>query len=134
VGALAARGLARRRGDRARPGAAVFPPPWSGREGVVVLVRGGALGAVLMTGFFLAPTGNVALRLALAAAANLAFLPAILLAHRRLLRPAGRGRREGFGRAAQGRGLGRLAAVRVAVRAPGRGGQWGIDTVARALD
>ena len=135
VGALAALGLARRRrGDRARPGAAVFPPPWSGREGVVVLVRGGALGAVLMTGFFLAPTGNVALRLALAAAANLAFLPAILLAHRRLLRPAGLGLREGFGLAAPGRDLGSLAGVLLAVLALGQAGQWGIDTVARTLD
>jgi len=134
VGALAALGLARRRGDRARPGAAVFPPPWSGREGVAVLVRGGALGAVLMTGFLLAPTGNVALRLALAAAANLAFLPAILLAQRRLLRPAGLGLREGFGLAAPGRDLGSLAGALLAVLALGQAGQWGIDTVARTLD
>jgi membrane protease YdiL (CAAX protease family) len=112
----------------------VFPPPWSGREGVVVLIRGGALGAVLMAGFFLAPTGNAALRLALAAAANLAFLPAILLAHRRLLRPAGLGLREGFGLAAPGRDLGNLAGVLLAVLALGQAGQWGIDTVARALD
>jgi membrane protease YdiL (CAAX protease family) len=134
VGALAALGLARRRrGDRARPGAAVFPPPWGGREGVVVLVRGGALGALLMALFFLAPTGNDALRLALAAAANLAFLPPILLARRRLLQPAGLGLREGFGLAAPGRDLGSLAGVLLAVLALGQAGQWGIDAVARAL-
>jgi len=134
LGAVAVVGLARRRGDRARPGSAVFPPPWSGREGVVVLVRGGALGAALMTAFFLAPTGGGALRLASALASNLAFLPVLLMARRRLLRPAGLGLRVGFGLVPQRRDLGTLAAVLLAVLALGQAGQWGLDAVARALD
>ena len=137
LGVVALGSRARRRGDRARPGSAVFPPPWSGRAGVVVMIRGGAVGAVLMTALFLVPTGGAgrqALRLALATAANLAFVPAILMARRHLLRPAGLGLAAGFGLRLSRRDLKALAAALFAVLALGQAGEWAFGLGARALD
>ncbi len=136
AGVVALARLVRRRGARARPGSAALPPPWSGRDGAVVLIRGGAVGAVLMTAFFLVPAdgaGRSAVRVALATAANLAFVPVLLMARRRLLRPAGVGLAAGFGLAPSRRDLGTLAAVLFAVLALGQAGGWGIDFTARAL-
>lgn len=136
AGVLALARLVRPRGARARPGSAALPPPWSGRDGAVVLIRGGAVGAVLMTAFFLVPADGAArsvVRVALATAANLAFLPVLLMARRRLLRPAGVGLAAGFGLAPSRRDLGTLAAVLFAVLALGQAGGWGIDFTARAL-
>jgi membrane protease YdiL (CAAX protease family) len=133
LGALA--GLARRRGGRARPGSATFPPPWSGRAGAVVLVRGGALGAALMTALYLVPAGErPTLRLALATAANLAFVPVVLMARRRLLRPAGLDLRTGFGLLASRRDLARLAGTLLVLLALGQAGEWAFGFAARALD
>src|SRR5262245_8688538 len=48
IAALVLLRLSWRRSLFARVGAALLPPPWRGRRGVVVLVRGGALGAITL--------------------------------------------------------------------------------------
>jgi membrane protease YdiL (CAAX protease family) len=135
LGVVALARLARWRRADVRVGSAVLPPPWSGRVGVVVLVRGGAVGALLMTALYLVPTGGrESLRLVLETSATLAFVPAVLLARRWLLRPAGLGLAGGFGLRPPRRALGTLAALFLAVLALGQGGEWMLGLVARGLD
>jgi membrane protease YdiL (CAAX protease family) len=103
--------LISRRGTLARVGGAILPPRWPGREGLTVLVRGGALGVVVLGALYvysaLSPELPVT-RLMLGTATNLSFVPVLILTQRRLLRPAGMGFGEGFGLipvAGGGRGL-----------------------------
>jgi membrane protease YdiL (CAAX protease family) len=96
LGVVAAVLLARAR--RRRVAAAPLPPPWRGREGLLVLVRGGA-GGVLVTVALLALAG-VTDRAAAAVDAMslpLMYVPLLVLARRRLLAPAGLGFGRGFG-------------------------------------
>ncbi len=137
LGTLALARIARWRGAGVRAGSATLPPPWSGRAGVVVLVRGGALGAVLMTAFYLVPMsgpGRDVLRVAVATAANLAFVPVIVLARRHLLHHAGLGLLSGFGLRPARRDVWTLAAVLFAVLAVGQAGEWALGLAARTLD
>jgi hypothetical protein len=89
-----------RRGvDTLRVAAAPLPPPWRGRVGAAVLLRGGAVAAALTIGLnmVLLREGasddafvNVAVVVAVTA-------PLLFLARRHLLAPAGLGFRRGFG-------------------------------------
>ena len=86
-----------RRGGRVSVAAAPLPPPWSGRAGAVVLVRGGAAGLLLG---FAAAAGVQRLGshpLLDAGVEALVALPLIVLARRRLLAPAGLGLGDGLG-------------------------------------
>jgi len=77
---------------------APLPPPWRIRDGVIVLVRGGA-GGVLVTVALLA-LGGFTRRGAVvieAVSLPLTYVPVVLLAARLLLRPAGVGFAGGFG-------------------------------------
>jgi membrane protease YdiL (CAAX protease family) len=117
-------------------GGAPLPPPWSGWTGVVVLVRGGAITvlalATLFVGSELVAVPSPATYL-LAAAYVLAFAPALLLAERRLLRPAGLTSGAAFGlRVPPGR-RGRLALVGLAALGLGRLGDMVITLGADAL-
>ncbi|MGH7276152.1 MAG: lysostaphin resistance A-like protein, partial [Candidatus Rokuibacteriota bacterium] len=126
-----------RRRDLSRAGTAELPPPWSGRAGAVVLIRGGALGVVLMTGSYLVPAGGAGhevLRVVIATAASLAFVPVILMARRRLLEPAGLGLRSGFGLVPSRESVGPLLKVLLMLLVLGQAGEWALGLVARALD
>jgi membrane protease YdiL (CAAX protease family) len=96
VGVAAALSLVRTR--RRRIGDAPIPPPWRGREGLVVLVRGGA-GGVLVTVALLAIGGFTHRGGALMEGVSLPlmYVPVLLLAGRRLLAPTGVGFVRGFG-------------------------------------
>ncbi len=63
------------------------PPPWPGGIGAAVLLRGGAIGAMLTALFLLyAPPDDVSLR---ALAIPLTNVPLLLLAYHHLFRPSG---------------------------------------------
>ncbi len=99
-----------------------LPPPWPGRLGAQVFVRGGALGSVAMVlMMFYGASDDLLLRVV---AVPLTYLPLVLLAQRHLLDPAGVGIRGGFGlRVMTGRGYALWAAVAAVVGA-GLLGEW----------
>ena len=71
------------------------PPPWPGGIGAAVLLRGGAIGAMLTALFLIyAPPDNVSLR---AVAIPMTNVPLLLLAYRHLFRPSGMTFDDGFG-------------------------------------
>ena len=104
-----------------------IPPPWPGRVGAAVLLRGGALGAIVMAIFLIyVPPENASLR---ALAIPMTNLPLLALAYYHLFRPAGMTFEEGFGLALPWAHFGRLlTAVLVAVAA-GLWGEWLMDRV-----
>ena len=107
------------------------PPPWPGGIGTAVLLRGGALGAVITVAFLsLAPVENVSLR---ALAIPLANLPLLALAYVYLLRPAGLNFWNGFGLHIERTDLGRLVGIVLAVAAAGLWGEWVMGRVAESL-
>jgi hypothetical protein len=110
-------GLARRQRDRAdlRVAAAPMPPPWLGQTGIVVLVRGAAIGAPVTFALGLA-LWALEQRYPMARLLGwpvyvLMFLPALLLAWRHLLCPAGLGLAAAFGLRPEPGGARRLALV-----------------------
>jgi membrane protease YdiL (CAAX protease family) len=125
------------RGDTlARIGAAVLPPPWRGRVGAVVLIRGGALGAITLVAlyyFTLTGPDRPFARVALGVATNVAFLPVLLLARRRLLEPSGVTFAEGLGLVPAAGGMRRFLFVFLAVLSLGQLGGVVIDLVGRRL-
>ena len=111
-----------------RPG---MPPPWPGGIGTAVLLRGGALGAVLSLAFIsMAPSENVSLR---AVAIPVANLPLLAMAYYYLLRPAGLNVLTGFGLQIPWQRVGRLAGAVLAVVAAGFWGEWVMGRVAESL-
>ena len=85
-------------GGRRVVAGAPLPPPWHARDGLVVIVRGGA-GGVLVTVALLAVAewthgGSTVLE---GMSLPLVYVPVLLLAGRRLLAPAGLGFVSGFG-------------------------------------
>jgi membrane protease YdiL (CAAX protease family) len=81
-----------------RVDAAPVPPPWRFRDGLVVLVRGAAAGAVVLlalseVGRWIGPSDVLVSSLGL----PLMYVPTLLLARWRLLAPAGSGLLRGFG-------------------------------------
>jgi membrane protease YdiL (CAAX protease family) len=98
------------------------PPPWPGGVGAAVLLRGGAIGAIL-TAIFLVylPPDNTSLR---ALAIPMTNVPLLLLAYHHLFRPAGMNFVEGFGLNVSWRLGGHLAAAVLAVVAAGLWGEW----------
>src|SRR5262247_414467 len=79
-----------------RIGAAVLPPSWRGRIGVLVLVWGGALGSVIILASTFLPDRAYS-RVLIGPTTNLSFVPLIFLAWWFLMRPSGRGLIESFG-------------------------------------
>lgn len=104
------------------------PPPWPGGVGAAVLLRGGALGALLTAGFlFYMPPEKASLR---ALAIPMSNIPLLLLAYYHLFRPSGLSFDEGFGLDVPWHRLGRLAAAVAAVVAAGLWGEWVMDRLA----
>jgi uncharacterized protein len=107
------------------------PPPWPGGVGAAVLLRGGAIGAMLTALFLLyAPPDNVSLR---ALSIPLTNVPLLYLAYRYLFRPSGMTFDEGFGLEIGWARTGRLAVAVLAVVAAGLWGGWIMDRLSEAL-
>jgi len=128
--------LAWRRGALERVGVGVLPPPWRGREGVVVLVRGGALGVLTLGALYLLSSlgpERPFTRVLIGAATNLSFVPLLVLAHRRLLRPSGLRFGESFGLVPVPGGVRKLALVVLTLLAVGQLGEGVMDIAGRWL-
>ena len=104
-----------------------IPPPWPGRVGAAVLLRGGAMGAIVMAlCLFYLPPENASLR---ALAIPLTNVPLLVLAYYHLFRPAGMTFQEGFGLGLPWASIGRLMTAVLAVVAGGLWGEWVMDRV-----
>jgi membrane protease YdiL (CAAX protease family) len=107
------------------------PPPWPGGIGTAVLLRGGALGAVLSLAFVsFAPGEHESLR---AVAIPVANVPLLAMAYYYLLRPIGLNLWTGFGLSIGSRQFGRLTGVVLAVVAAGLWGEWVMSRMAELL-
>ena len=107
------------------------PPPWPGEIGAAVLLRGGAIGAMLTVLFlFYMPQENASLR---ALAIPLTNLPLLLLAYQYLFKPARMTFDQGFGLEIGWGRSGRLIVAVLAVVAAGLWGEWVMDRVAEPL-
>lgn len=105
-----------------------IPPPWPGGVGAAVLLRGGAMGAMITAAFLLyMPPENASLR---ALAIPMSNVPLLLLAYRHLFRPSGLSFDEGFGLGIGWNHLGRLCLALSAVVAAGLWGEWVVDRLA----
>jgi hypothetical protein len=101
------------------------PPPWPGGVGAAVLLRGGAIGAMLTALFLIyAPPDNVSLRALTIPMTN---MPLLLLAYHHLFRPSGMTFDEGFGLEIGWARVGRLVTVVLAVVAASLWGEWVMD-------
>jgi hypothetical protein len=120
--------LRTRRPDAVRLHQPGVPPPWPGGTGTAVLLRGGALGAVITTAFLtFPPIEHESLR---ALAIPLANLPLLALAYIHLLKPAGLDFQSGFGLRLERAQLGRLVGAVLAVVAAGLWGEWVMERAA----
>ncbi|HXV68030.1 MAG TPA: CPBP family glutamic-type intramembrane protease [Nitrospira sp.] len=135
VGSVMLLGIVRLRGQRTDilrlhlPG---VPPPWPGGVGTAVLLRGGALGAILTVVFLsFPPMEHTSLR---ALAIPLANLPLLALAYTHLLKPSGLDFRNGFGLQIECTQLGRLIGIVLAVVAAGLWGEWVMGRAAEVLN
>jgi membrane protease YdiL (CAAX protease family) len=138
VAVLALLRLSWRRGLFARVGAAILPPPWRGRQGVVVLVRGGAAGAITLALVYVYSAfgpehSRWFNRVTFGLATNLAFVPVLILADRRLVRPAGMRFGESFGLVPIAGGVRRLGLVVLALLGIGQLGEGVMDLAGRWL-
>lgn len=107
------------------------PPPWPGGIGAAVLLRGGAIGAMLTALFLLyAPPDNVSLRALVIPMTN---MPLLLLAYRHLFRPSGMTFDDGFGLEIGWARAGRLVTAVLAVVAAGLWGGWVMDRLSEAF-
>lgn len=124
--------LRNRRTEALRVHSPGVPPPWSGGIGTAVLLRGGALGA-LITMVFLSfpPIEHASLR---ALAIPLANLPLLALAYVHLLKPTELDFRSGFGLHIDRATLSPLIGAVLAVIAAGLWGEWLMGRVAEWLD
>jgi hypothetical protein len=116
----------------ARVGAAILPPPWRGRQGVVVLVRGGALGAITLAVVYVysafGPEHSLWFnRVMFGLVTNLAFVPVLILAHQRLVRPAGMRFGQSFGLVPVAGGVRSLGLVVLALLGVGQLGEGAMD-------
>jgi len=138
VAVLVVLGLLSRRSLFARVGAVSLPPPWRGRQGVEVLVRGGALGVLTLGAVYLysalAPEHSRSLnRVLFGLVTNLAFVPVLVLANRCLVRPAEMSFRESFGLVPVAGGIRSLGFVLLALLGVGQLGEGMMDLAGRGL-
>jgi len=133
VGAMAALFLLSRRQeqDAWRIGAALMPPPWKGRVGMLVLVRGGAVGLVVMLAFLFLESENLLVRFLSIPLSN---LPLLILAHRYLMNRDGPGFVEWLGLRPLPGAWRPLSLVVLAALAVGFLVEWGLGKVAEPLD
>ena len=115
-----------------RIGAAVLPPPWRGRTGVLVLIWGGALGSLIVVASSFLPDRAYS-RVLIGATTNLSFVPLVVLAWLFLMRPSGRRLTESFGLVPTSAGAGRLVLVILTLLALGQLGEGVMDMAGRWL-
>lgn len=123
-----------RRGMRTemfRVGSAELPPLWAGRLGAGVLLRGGAVGALLTVAFLYAALDFPSLRVL---AVPLSNLPLLALAYYHLLRPQRQTFWSGFGLRIEPRHVGQLGFAVLAVVAAGLVGEWVMGRIAEPLN
>ena len=125
--------MARRQGSACFAiGKAPLPPPWRGRVGAVVLLRGGAAGVLITIAFLFLDVESPWLRLS---AMPMATIPLLLMAQRHLFGPAGLDMSTGLGLLPAVRsGWLRLALAVMALLAAGLLGEWGLGVLADRLD
>lgn len=112
-------------------GSAELPPLWAGRLGAGVLLRGGAVGALLTVGFLYTAIDYPSLRVL---AVPLSNLPLLALAYYHLLRPQRQTFWSGFGLRIEPGHLGRLGLAVLAVVAAGLVGEWVMGRIAEPLN
>jgi membrane protease YdiL (CAAX protease family) len=108
-------------------GTAPIPPPWRGRTGVEVLVRGGAFGVLIALMFVFISADDPWIRLSVM---PLASLPLLVMAQRHLFAPASLGLAEGLGLRLVPSGGRRLIVALTALMAAGLLGEWALSTLA----
>lgn len=108
-----------------------LPPVWAGGLGAAVLLRGGAIGAVLTLVFMFAALDYSSLRLLVVPLSN---VPLLCMAYIHLLKPQGLAFIDGFGLTVDRGKAGRLAAAVVAVVAAGLLGEWVMGRIAAPLN
>jgi len=138
VAGLAVVGLLRRRSLFARVGGVILPPPWRGRQGVVVLVRGGALGVITLGAVYLysalaSEHSRSFNRVVFGLVTNLAFVPVLVLASRCLVRPAEMSFRQSFGLVPVGGGIRSLGFALLALLGVGQLGEGVMGFAGRGL-
>ncbi|MCP9464709.1 MAG: CPBP family intramembrane metalloprotease [Nitrospira sp.] len=99
-----------------------IPPPWSVKVGTAVLVRGGAMGALISIAFFVAPpVDSPVIEVFTIPLAN---LPLLILAYLHLFKPARLDISKGFGLSIHPVNCGRVAVAAMAAIAAGLWGDW----------
>jgi membrane protease YdiL (CAAX protease family) len=121
----------RKGGSMFRVGSAELPPLWAGRLGAGVLLRGGAVGALLTVAFLYAVGDYPALRVV---AVPLSNLPLLALAYYHLFRPQRQTFWRGFGLRIEPRYVGRLGLAVLAIVAAGLLGEWVMGRIAEPLN
>ncbi len=114
-----------------RVGSAELPPLWAGRLGAGVLLRGGAVGALLTVAFLYVAGDYPSLRVV---AVPLSNLPLLALAYYHLLRPQQQTFWRGFGLSFEPRHMGQLGLAVLAVVAAGLVGEWVLGRIAEPLN
>jgi len=109
-----------------RIGGVSLPPAWRGRDGMRVLIWGGALGAILLFASSFLPERPY-LRVLIGATTNMSFVPVIFLAWRLLIWPSGSTLRASFGLVPVSNGARRLALVVLTLLALGQLGEGLMD-------
>lgn len=114
-----------------RVGAAELPPLWAGRLGAGVLLRGGAIGALLTMALLFGAFDVASWRVLVVPLSN---GPLLALAYYHLFRPQKQTFWTGFGLRVDPRHLGRLGVAVVAVVAAGLLGEWVMGRIAEPLN
>ncbi len=122
--------IRRGRTDMLRVAGSEMPPLWAGSLGAAVLLRGGAIGALLTMGFLFASVDYSSLRVLVVPLSN---LPLLGLAYYHLLRPQGQSFGNGFGLRVAPHRAGRLVLAVLAVVAAGLVGEWVMGRIAEPL-
>jgi uncharacterized protein len=108
------------------------PPPWSGGTAAAVILRGGALGALITAAFLTIPSFEQSpLRALIIPLAN---LPLLVLAYIQLIKPTGLTFRNSFGLRITRGNVGRLGCIILAVVAAGLWGEWVIGRATEHLN
>jgi len=112
-------------------GEAYLPPLWRGRTGLAVMLRGGALGVIVIAVLLWLGTEDPLIRLAVIPASN---LPLIFFAQRYLFAPAGKRLGTGVGIVTTPGSRRRIGVAVIAILAVGLLGEWLIDRMAVPFD
>lgn len=108
------------------------PPSWTAEVGTAVLLRGGAMGALVTIAFLLTPpVDSLSIE---AMAIPLTNLPLLILAYVHLLKPAGLDIRRAFGFHIDRADLGRLAVASLGTIAAGLWGEWVIGQALEQIE